>query len=642
MRKHLDLVVLLLCLGLTVGVWQWGIHNDRSAHEVLGQEQVEVAKKLEDYLEHMLDYGAAVTGLYVASDQVTDSELGEFVRTMMGGDDYPAVLRFSVVSVVTAPEQETQYIVKQVVDQRGKIYMASGQDLKKETKRRKLIEQVEETGKGVIGWVDRVTNIEEYQGAGFVASSPVYREGKIVGLVNLVLSKEAIEEEIGSWIGEEVEWQWWIKDQGVVGEGETKIVGKRLTSEARVEVVGESVWGVDLAVSNLPSQTWNMVLGLGALLSFLLYAIVYALSSASARAESMAAAMTADLSAKNQFIQTILSSLTVGIAVNQVTSGKVTYMNAAFEQIYGWKREQLQSVEEFFAHVYPDMVQREEIKKRILADIESGEVGRMAWSDIEITTSTGEKRYVDARNIPLIDQNLMVSTVIDVTERKKVTDEHNKHLDEIERMNKLMVGRELKMGEMKKVLEQSLKKETLVKQADKFEVKMPMVQNEVVTKMDIKANVLLDALQMVAIVSVTDERGTITYVNDKFVEISQFSRSELIGKNHRMVKSGYHDEEFYKNMWQTITGGKIWHGEIKNKAKDGTYYWVDSSISPNFDDTGKIVGYIAIRFPITKIKNTEEELEMRNQDLEKINQSSVGRELKMVELKKELAKLKKE
>jgi PAS domain-containing protein len=171
----------------------------------------------------------------------------------------------------------------------------------------------------------------------------VYHEGKIVGLVNLVLSKEAIEEEIGSWIGEEVEWQWWVKDQGVVGEGEKKIVGKRLTSQARVELVGETVWGVDLSVSDLPSSTWNMVLGLGALFSFLLYAIVYALSSASARAESMAIDMTADLSEKNQFIERVLSSLTVGIAVNQISSGKVTYMNGAFEQIYGWKREQIGS-----------------------------------------------------------------------------------------------------------------------------------------------------------------------------------------------------------------------------------------------------------------------------------------------------------
>jgi PAS domain S-box-containing protein len=297
-------------------------------------------------------------------------------------------------------------------------------------------------------------------------------------------------------------------------------------------------------------------------------------------------------------------------------------------------------VDEFFAHVYPDPKERKERQTQILADIGSGEANRMAWSDIEITTSSGEKRYVDARNIPLIDQDLMVSTVIDVTERKKKTDERKIHLDEIERMNKLMVGRELKMGEMKKVLEQSLKKETLVKQADKFEVKAVTVQDVVPTKMDIKASVLLNTLQRVAIVSITDARGTITYVNDKFVEISQFSRSELIGKNHRLVKSGYHDEEFYKNMWQAITSGKIWHGEIKNKAKDGSYYWVDASICPNFDDTGKIVGYIAIRFPITKIKSTEEELKMRNRDLEKINQLAVGRELKMVELKKAIDLLK--
>jgi hypothetical protein len=115
MRKHLDLVVLLLCLGLTVGAWQWGVKNDRVAREVLRQEQVVVAKKLDDYLEHLLDYGAAVTGLYAVNGGVTDVDLGKFVHTIMGEDEYSAILRFSLVNVVTLPGQEPQYIVKQVV-----------------------------------------------------------------------------------------------------------------------------------------------------------------------------------------------------------------------------------------------------------------------------------------------------------------------------------------------------------------------------------------------------------------------------------------------------------------------------------------------------------------------------------------------
>ncbi len=129
---------------------------------------------------------------------------------------------------------------------------------------------------------------------------------------------------------------------------------------------------------------------------------------------------------------------------------------------------------------------------------------------------------------------------------------------------------------------------------------------EIKTKARLSA--LLGALEKIAIVSATDIGGNITYVNEKFIDISKYSREELIGKNHRILKSGYHDEAFFKNLWETISTGEIWRGEIKNKAKDGSFYWVDSSISPTFDDSGKIMGYVAARFPITELKQEQEAL----------------------------------
>jgi len=116
------------------------------------------------------------------------------------------------------------------------------------------------------------------------------------------------------------------------------------------------------------------------------------------------------------------------------------------------------------------------------------------------------------------------------------------------------------------------------------------------------------ALDEHAIVSATDVKGNITYMNDKFCEISGYQREELLGKNHRLIKSDQHSLEFYENMWGTILQGKPWHGEVKNYRKNGDIYWVNATILPFLNEQGKPFKYVSIRTDITQGKQMEHEL----------------------------------
>ncbi len=284
----------------------------------------------------------------------------------------------------------------------------------------------------------------------------------------------------------------------------------------------------------------------------------------------------AELNAVNQRIRnqsaeltrTLLNTLSDGVyATDQ--AGRLTFMNAAAESMLGWSESEL------MGQLVHEKVQLFGVKGGLLPHVEVIRSGRTVDGSAEFATPEGIALPVNFRASPIMQDGRVVGALVSFQDISR-----------------------LKLTESKLQESYAQLKETFEElEFQKF------------------------ALDQHAIVSIADRSGRITYANRKFSEVSQYGNEELLGQDHRLLNSGYHPREFWVEMWRMIRHGETWHGEVRNRCKDGSYYWVDSTVVPFMDSEGKAQRYVSIRTDITARKKLEDILQEQRNFYERISET---------------------
>jgi PAS domain S-box-containing protein len=294
------------------------------------------------------------------------------------------------------------------------------------------------------------------------------------------------------------------------------------------------------------------------------------------------------------------------------------------------KREEI--VGEKFSDVFrsnfeePNIETTSEIIESLHEVLRTKVSNRMAVIRHDILNPEGkvEERYWSPRNKPVLNKNneiiYIIHRVEDVTilvglQKEQISNEHitdDLQLHALELSSELIhVNKELLKSNADIMLLNSVLEAGIIDRT---------------TQLEILNNSISDykfALDESSIVAVTDQKGIIQFVNENFCKISKYKQEEIIGKDHRIINSGYHSKEFIRNLWVTIASGNIWKGEMRNKAKDGTYYWVDTTIVPFLNKDRKPYKYLAIRIDITQRKVNEQELILNEEKYQDLFENSI-------------------
>jgi PAS domain S-box-containing protein len=266
--------------------------------------------------------------------------------------------------------------------------------------------------------------------------------------------------------------------------------------------------------------------------------------------------------------------------------GKITKINEEFCRVSKYTEAELLGQDH---RVVNSGHHPQEFWKEMWRDISRGKMWR---AEVKNKAKDGSFYWVDTVINPMLDNEGKVGSYLSI--RSLITDRKEKEFE-------LQVKQE----------EQQATEEELRQNLEELQA----IQDQMAHSNQ-QVIAITEALDKSAIVSIADKQGKITKINDEFCNISKYTEKELLGQDHRVVNSGYHPQEFWKEMWRDISRGKTWRAEVKNKAKDGSFYWVDTVVNPMFDGEGKIASYLSIRYLITDRKEKEFEIQQQHEELQ--------------------------
>ena len=315
---------------------------------------------------------------------------------------------------------------------------------------------------------------------------------------------------------------------------------------------------------------WLVLLG-GFLIAILLFLLTQSLLNTKQKAQTIAEKLTAQLKENKQRLNTIIELSPVPILLTNVSDGKIVTINESLVKLV--KAPISKIIGSKSLDLYFNIEDRNTLLRAVTKN------GYVDNFEIKLKNFNGELFWasISVKLINLDNKQVLFSALYDITDRKKANEELIKYKNQLEEM----------VSERTKELtisEQKLRK-----------------------TLNVISHYQL-ALDESSSVAITDSKGVIKHANDKFCQLSKYSRDQLVGNTHKIVNSGLHSKEFFADLWATITKGKIWRGEIRNRTKDGAFYWLDSTIIPFLDQNGKPYQYVGVRFDITRRKQIEADL----------------------------------
>jgi PAS domain S-box-containing protein len=601
---RLPFLVLLAGLAVTYFLQQAAVDVARQAQKDNFNFQAnEVILRIEQRLAAYEQVLRGAKGLFAASKSVERDEFRDYVAALGLAEHYPGIqgVGFSLIVSPQEKSRHTQAVRKEgfpgyAVHPQGErdlytsiIYLepfagrnlrAFGYDMYSEPVRRTAMGQARDSGKAAMsGKVRLVQETEKDVQAGFLMYLPVYHNGSahgtqaerranIVGwvyspfrmndLMQGILGKSANDVDLEIYDGKDAAHEALMYDS----RSGQKHVGASLFAISKcMEVAGHN-WHIRLHSLpvfevGLDTGRTTVIRMTGILLSALLSLLVWLLASGRERALNLAEKMTSELRESEAASHAIIEAIPVPLALND-EQGNITYLNRAFVQTIGYTRDEIPALNDWWLRAYPDPQYRQWVADNWQKNMEKAKRSNEPFAPMElnIRCKDGAARtfLVGAASIreDFADTHLVI--LYNITERKQA---------------------EEKLRTLSTAIEQS-----------------PLS------------------------VVITDLDATIQYTNPHFTRVTGYSREEAIGQNPRILQSGLTPRETYDTMWETLTSGQVWRGELVNKRKNGEFYWEEVHIAPVMNLAGVLAHYVAVKLEITQRKRVEDALKESKSHIE--------------------------